>query len=73
MQQQQTQIDEAVLKAQHDSLLAQAEENGIHLNEFDTILQPIIDSCTKDGISTGKPVYIIRLSVHRGLLSRCVF
>lgn len=54
MQQQQNQIDEAIEKAQNENVLKQAEENNIRLNEFDTILQPIIDSCTKDSISAGK-------------------
>lgn len=53
MQQQQNQIDEAIEKAQNETVLKQAEENNIRLSEFDTILQPIIDSCTKDSISTG--------------------
>lgn len=33
--------------------MAQADELNICLNEFDAILQPIIDSCTKDSISAG--------------------
>lgn len=53
MQQQQNQIDEAIEKAQNENVLKQAEENNIRLNEFDGILQPIIDSCTKDSISAG--------------------
>lgn len=54
MQQQQKQIEEAVEKAQWDLVLKQAEENGLRLSDFDTILQPIIDSCTKDSISAGR-------------------
>lgn len=54
MQQQQKQIEEAVEKAQWDSVMKQAEDNGIRLSDFDTILQPIIDSCTKDSISGGE-------------------
>lgn len=54
IQQQQNQIDEAIEKAQHENVVKQAEENSIRLSEFDTILQPIIDSCTKDSISAGK-------------------
>lgn len=53
MQQQQTQIDEAVEKAQWETVLKQAEENGLRIAEFDSVLQPIIDSCTKDSISAG--------------------
>lgn len=53
MQQQQKQIDEAIEKAQNETVLKQAEENSIRLADFDAILQPIIDSCTKDSISAG--------------------
>lgn len=54
LQQQQNQIDEAIDKAQNENVSKQAEENNIRLNEFDVILQPIIESCTKDSISAGK-------------------
>lgn len=54
MQKQQKEIDEAIEKAQSDSIMKQAEENDINLSEFDTILQPIIEACTKDSISGGK-------------------
>lgn len=54
MQQQQKQIEEAVEKVQWETVLKQAEDNGLRLTDFDTILQPIIDSCTKDSISAGK-------------------
>lgn len=54
MQQQQTQIDDAIVEAQHDSLMKQAEESKVRLNKFDNILQPIVDQCTKDSISAGK-------------------
>lgn len=54
LQQQQVQIDEAVTRAQNDSLVKQSDENKISLSDFDAILQPIIDSCTKDSISNGK-------------------
>lgn len=54
MQQQQKQIDDAIETAQNDTIQSQADENGIILSEFDAVLQPIIDSCTKDSISAGK-------------------
>lgn len=54
MQQQQKQIEESVEKVQWETVHKQAEENGLRLTDFDTILQPIIDSCTKDSISAGK-------------------
>lgn len=54
LQQQQSQIDDEILKAQHDALVNLADDNNIRLAEFDAILQPIIESCTKDSISAGK-------------------
>lgn len=53
MQQQQNQIDEAIEKAQNETVLKQAEENNIRMNELDTVLQPVIDSCTENSISAG--------------------
>ncbi|XP_012550792.1 calcium homeostasis endoplasmic reticulum protein isoform X2 [Bombyx mori] len=54
IQQQQVKINELVSKAQMESLQIMADENNINLSELDNILQPIIDSCTKDSISSGK-------------------
>lgn len=54
LQTQQLQIDEAIRKSQVESLIKRAEENNVDLRELDNVLQPIIDSCTKDSISSGK-------------------
>lgn len=54
MAQQKTQIEEAIEAAQNSQLENKAEELNISLSEFDSILQPIIDACTKDSISQGK-------------------
>ena len=54
LQQQQVQIDEALNRAQEEMLIAQSQEYNLPLHEFDSKLQPIIDSCTKDSISNGK-------------------
>ncbi|XP_065359706.1 calcium homeostasis endoplasmic reticulum protein [Calliphora vicina] len=54
MAQQKTQIEEAIEAAQNSQLETKAEELNISLSEFDSILQPIIDACTKDSISQGK-------------------
>lgn len=54
MAQQKKQIEEAIEAAQNSQLEMNAEELNISLKEFDNILQPIIDSCTKDSISQGK-------------------
>ncbi|GFX38236.1 calcium homeostasis endoplasmic reticulum protein [Trichonephila clavipes] len=52
--QQQVQVDEVIRKAQDEKLLKLSKENDLDLKELDSILQPIIDSCTKDSISNGK-------------------
>ncbi|KAL4710528.1 hypothetical protein ACJJTC_008930 [Scirpophaga incertulas] len=54
IQQQQAKINELVSKAQVETIQMMAEANKISLSELDSILQPIIDTCTKDSISTGK-------------------
>ncbi|XP_053602508.1 calcium homeostasis endoplasmic reticulum protein isoform X2 [Plodia interpunctella] len=54
IQQQQAKINELVSKAQVETIQIMAEENNISLTELDAILQPIIDTCTKDSISSGK-------------------
>lgn len=54
IQQQQAKINELVSKAQVETIQMMAEENNISLSELDNILQPIIDTCTKDSISSGK-------------------
>lgn len=54
IQQQQAKINDLVNKAQVETIQLMAEENNISLAELDTILQPIIDTCTKDSISSGR-------------------
>ncbi|KAL1494911.1 hypothetical protein ABEB36_010422 [Hypothenemus hampei] len=58
MQQQQATIETAVAKCEAVDLQNAAEECAIDLNELNTILQPIIDSCTKDSISNGKSWFL---------------
>lgn len=58
MTQKTKQIDDAMAAAQTTQLEQLANEQGIVLREFDGILQPIIESCTKDSISAGKYIYI---------------
>lgn len=55
----QVQVDEVIRKAQEEKLVNQAKENDLDLKELDGVLQPIIDSCTKDSISVSK----IKLSI----------
>ncbi|KPU78091.1 uncharacterized protein Dana_GF24403, isoform C [Drosophila ananassae] len=54
MTQKTKQIEEAIATAQTTQLEQLAQEQGIVLRDFDAVLQPIIESCTKDSISAGK-------------------
>lgn len=54
MQQQQTMIDDAIYAAKREQLVALGSECQMSLDELDAAVQPIIDSCTKEAISTGK-------------------
>lgn len=54
IQQQQTQVEEALKKAQEAQLEQLGADAGVPFSEFDQILAPIIQSCTKDSISAGK-------------------
>lgn len=47
----QTRIEEMITKAQSDELKRMCEDYSINLNEFDKILQPIIDTCRKESIA----------------------
>ncbi|CAG7820908.1 unnamed protein product, partial [Allacma fusca] len=51
---QQTQIDDAIRQVQDTEMSQLAAELNVDLVEFDMVLQPIIESCTKDAISGGK-------------------
>ncbi|KAI8041269.1 hypothetical protein M5D96_005525 [Drosophila gunungcola] len=54
MNQKTKQIEEAIAAAQTTQQEQMAGEQGIVLRDFDGVLQPIIESCTKDSISAGK-------------------
>lgn len=54
MQQQQQEIEEAIKQAEEQKLNQLAMDCGIDFREVDLLLQPIVDSCTKDSISNGK-------------------
>ncbi|XP_073977010.1 SR-related CTD associated factor 6 [Rhodnius prolixus] len=74
LQQQEAQVDEAIRKSELESLVREADELGINLNDLDSILQPIIDSCTKDSISNGK-AWILQRATSKSvndLLARCL-
>ncbi|PIO27548.1 hypothetical protein AB205_0143880, partial [Aquarana catesbeiana] len=50
----QEQITAAVAHAIEQQMQKQREETHLDMTEFDNLLQPIIDTCTKDAISAGK-------------------
>lgn len=54
MAQQQGRVEDAVRLAQESALQNNAQNTNTDLAGFDSVLQPIIDSCTKDSISAGK-------------------
>lgn len=45
---------EAILKAQENDLEALSRITNVSLSIFDSVLEPIVNSCTKDSISSGK-------------------
>jgi len=47
----QTMIDEAIHAAKHEQLVMLSSECHLSLEELDSTVQPIIDSCTKEAIS----------------------
>lgn len=49
--------------SQKEYLQKAAKEENIDLAAFDLVLQPIIDSCTKDSISAGK-TWILQYSTE---------
>lgn len=54
MRDQQGRVEDAVRQAQETAFQNNAQSTNTDLAAFDTVLQPIIDSCTKDSISAGK-------------------
>ena len=53
-QSQKTQADEAIIKAREAGLEETARSCKVSLSHFDTLLAPIMETCTKDSISSGK-------------------
>lgn len=54
MAQQQGRVEDAVRQAQESNLQSDAHTTNTDLSAFEAVLQPIIDTCTKDSISAGK-------------------
>ena len=53
-QSQKTQAEEAIIKAREAGLEDTARSCKVSLSHFDTLLAPIMETCTKDSISSGK-------------------
>lgn len=70
MQQQQGQVETTITKCESAEVLREGENSKLNLNQFNTILQPIIDSCTKDSISNGKS-WILQNAIE-GQQAQCV-
>ncbi len=51
MQQQKCLIDDAIKQAQDDQLRRLAEDFNVNLTEFENVLQPIAENCTKESIA----------------------
>lgn len=58
LQQQQVTVEAAVAKCESVDMQQAAEQCGVVLSDLNAILQPIIDSCTKDSISNGKSWFL---------------
>ncbi len=54
---EQIQIDEGIANALQEQYERLGEECGMEESDVDSIVQPIIDSCTKDAISVGLLTY----------------
>ncbi|XP_057331002.1 calcium homeostasis endoplasmic reticulum protein isoform X2 [Microplitis mediator] len=62
MRDQQGRVEDAVRQAQESAFQNNAQSTNTDLAAFDTVLQPIVDSCTKDSISAGK-AWILQNSI----------
>lgn len=54
MEQTKLQSDEAISKAKWEHLELLSADTGVDLEEMETVIYPIIESCTKESISGGK-------------------
>ncbi|CAG2105987.1 unnamed protein product [Medioppia subpectinata] len=54
MQQKQMIIDDVIRQSQDDQIRRMADEFNIDLNDFESVLLPIADNCTKESIAKGK-------------------
>ncbi len=55
----QVKIDEAIIKAEGEEINKAAQELELDLEELASVVQPIIETCTKDAISVSVKTEII--------------
>ncbi|CAK9302594.1 unnamed protein product [Gordionus sp. m RMFG-2023] len=63
LNQQQAKVKNVVATAQFGKLVQLSEECNINLSELDMIVNPIIESCTKEAISNGK-AWILKNNIN---------
>lgn len=70
--QQQMLMDESIRKIQVDELVKLSNDFNINLHEFELLLHPIFETCTKDSISAGKAWISTRchLPVHHEIICK---
>ena len=67
MAQEKEKVEVAIQKEQDSQRKNLASNNGVSLEDFDELLQPIITSCTKDSIAVSSSA-IRRLRTPAGML-----
>ena len=75
LQQQRKQTEETIKLQQEREVMGNAVENGINMPELDVLLQPIMDSCTKESISQGKAWilhYVVQPRSSSDTISQCL-
>ena len=68
MEQTRLQSEEAIRKAKWEHLELLAADTGMDLEEIETVIQPIIESCTKDSISGGKGWIFAKVGLFEKIL-----
>ena len=71
LQQQKSQIEDAIAKAQDDHISRCAQENQIALSQLEEKLLPIVASCTKESIQNGnydQLLFLITLKLVCGVI-----
>lgn len=66
LQQQQVQSEQVLADATNVSTLALAAAASLNLTELDTLLVPIVESCTKDSVQAGKHWILQHATINQG-------